>query len=97
MMESLFGYASTERNNHNKKDSSSQSPPRFIQIIDAKKAQNLAILLKALNVTTEEVCDAIQEGSVCVPLIFALLFLFLFLFYVFIPLGRIYSDSYEFG
>lgn len=73
MMESLFGYASTERNNHNKKDSSSQSPPRFIQIIDAKKAQNLAILLKALNVTTEEVCDAIQEGSVCVPFPFPFL------------------------
>lgn len=67
-MESLFGYAPTERNNNdNKNESSSQSPPRFIQIIDAKKAQNLAILLKALNVTTEEVCDAVKEGSVCLP------------------------------
>lgn len=63
-MESLFGYAPTEKGHHEKKDSSSaQSPPRFIQIIDPKKSQNLAILLKALNVTTEEVVDAINEGS----------------------------------
>ena len=38
-------------------------PPQYIQIIDAKKSQNLAILLKALNVTTEEVCDALKEGE----------------------------------
>ncbi|GJX16468.1 formin-like protein 5 [Tanacetum coccineum] len=40
-----------------------QSQPKFIQIIEPKKAQNLAILLKALNVTTEEVSDAIMEGN----------------------------------
>ncbi|KVH99105.1 Actin-binding FH2 [Cynara cardunculus var. scolymus] len=35
----------------------------FIQIIDPKKAQNLSILLKALNVTTEEVSAALKEGN----------------------------------
>ncbi|KAL3615249.1 hypothetical protein CASFOL_040910 [Castilleja foliolosa] len=65
MMESLFGYASADKNkNDHKKDASSfDSPPQFIQIIDPKKSQNLAILLKALNVTTEEVCDALNEGN----------------------------------
>ncbi|ESQ56009.1 hypothetical protein EUTSA_v10024386mg [Eutrema salsugineum] len=61
-MESLFGY-----NDGNKKgqrgDSSRDSPVQYIQIIDPRKAQNLSILLRALNVTTEEVVDAIKEGN----------------------------------
>ncbi|KAL2472902.1 formin-like protein 5 [Forsythia ovata] len=65
MIESLFGYAPAEKNkNMFKKESSSQDPStQYIQIIDSKKSQNLSILLKALNVTTEEVCDALQEGN----------------------------------
>lgn len=65
MIETLFGYAPPERNRSEaKKESSSQDPStQYIQIIDSKKAQNLSILLRALNVTTEEVCDALQEGK----------------------------------
>ncbi|KAK2984780.1 hypothetical protein RJ640_004605 [Escallonia rubra] len=65
MIETLFGYNSAEKNkNEAKKESSSRNPAtQLIQIIDPKKAQNLSILLKALNVTTEEVCDALQEGN----------------------------------
>ncbi|KAL7102382.1 hypothetical protein ACP275_08G116900 [Erythranthe tilingii] len=65
MMATLFGYVPTDKNkNENKKDSPSfETPSHFIQIIDPKKSQNLAILLKALNVTTEEVCDALTEGN----------------------------------
>ncbi|KAK3021986.1 hypothetical protein RJ639_045681 [Escallonia herrerae] len=65
MIETLFGYNSAEKNkNEARKESSSQNPPtQLIQIIDPKKAQNLSILLRALNVTTEEVCDALQEGN----------------------------------
>lgn len=64
MMESLFGYTTAEKSkNERRKDSSFDSPQHYIQIIDAKKSQNLAILLKALNVTTEEVCDALKEGN----------------------------------
>ncbi|KAL1345761.1 formin-like protein 3 [Arachis hypogaea] len=58
-IESLFGC-----NNPNRKESPSQEPSlQLIQIIDPKKAQNLSILLRALNVTTEEVVDALREGS----------------------------------
>ena len=64
-IETLFGYAPPEKNKkESKKESSSQDPStQYIQIIDSKKAQNLSILLRALNVTTEEVCDALQEGN----------------------------------
>ncbi|KAI3526717.1 hypothetical protein L1887_05979 [Cichorium endivia] len=65
MIENLFGYnASNEKNKGSTRKSSSQDPSsNFVQIIDAKKAQNLSILLKALNVTTNEVCDALKEGN----------------------------------
>lgn len=64
MIENLFGYAPANNKNGAKKESSSQDAvPQYIQLIDPKKAQNLAILLKALNVTTEEVCDALEEGN----------------------------------
>ncbi|GAA0174987.1 hypothetical protein LIER_28255 [Lithospermum erythrorhizon] len=33
------------------------------QALDPKKSQNIAILLKALNVTTKEVCEALLEGN----------------------------------
>lgn len=68
MMEALFGYAAADQKKQKNKDSSSsESTPQFIQIIDPKKAQNLAILLKALNVSSEEVCDALNEGNELPP------------------------------
>ncbi|GAA0159186.1 hypothetical protein LIER_16023 [Lithospermum erythrorhizon] len=69
MIENLFGYATAENNQNEKKKQSSNKDQasEFIQIIDPKKAQNLAILLKALHVTTEEVCDALQEGNELPP------------------------------
>lgn len=74
MMETLFGYStpSMEKKGGQKKDPSFRdAPPQFVQIIEAKKAQNLSILLKALNVTLEEVRDALLEGSgFSVPLFF---------------------------
>ncbi|OMP04516.1 Actin-binding FH2/DRF autoregulatory [Corchorus olitorius] len=64
MIETLFGYSATEKNkNDKKKESSADQTPQFIQLLDPKKSQNLAILLRALNVTTEEVCDALREGN----------------------------------
>ncbi|CAL1393063.1 unnamed protein product [Linum trigynum] len=33
------------------------------RVLDPKRAQNIAILLRALNVTIEEVCEALLEGS----------------------------------
>ncbi|KAK4778541.1 hypothetical protein SAY86_006069 [Trapa natans] len=63
-IETLFGYALPDRGmKENKKDSTLQnSAIPFVQIIDSKKAQNLLILLRALNMTIEEVRDALLEG-----------------------------------
>ncbi|KAE8702919.1 Formin-like protein 1 [Hibiscus syriacus] len=33
------------------------------RVLDPKKSQNIAILLRALNVTIEEVCEALMEGN----------------------------------
>lgn len=67
-MESLFGYTAAETNKGDrKKDSVSDPSLQYIQIIDAKKAQNLSILLRALNVTTAEVLDALEEGTRPLP------------------------------
>ncbi|KAI4322574.1 hypothetical protein L6164_022252 [Bauhinia variegata] len=63
MIESLFG-ATNLNKNERKKDSSSLEPSvQYIQIINPRKAQNLSILLRALNVTTEEMVDALKEGN----------------------------------
>lgn len=64
-MESLFGYIPVDqgKDDRRKASSSFDQTPQYIQIIDAKKSQNLAILLRALNVTTEEVYDALHEGK----------------------------------
>ncbi|XP_058779932.1 formin-like protein 5 isoform X2 [Vicia villosa] len=66
MMETLFGYStpSMEKKGGQKKEPSFRdAAPQFTQIIESKKAQNLSILLKALNVTLEEVRDALLEGN----------------------------------
>ncbi|PHU13162.1 Formin-like protein 5 [Capsicum chinense] len=60
-IETLFGFSGVEKKKNGPKKDPSQDA--YIQIIDQKKAQNLSILLKALNVTTEEVCDALKEGN----------------------------------
>ncbi|KAH0873392.1 hypothetical protein HID58_070754 [Brassica napus] len=63
-MESLFGYNDGNKNKSGQRgESSRDSPVQYIQIIDPRKAQNLSILLRALNVTTEEVVEAIKEGN----------------------------------
>lgn len=65
MMEDLFGYGSSSQNKNESGNTASnlQAQPKLIQIIEPKKAQNLAILLKALNITKDEVSDAILEGD----------------------------------
>lgn len=39
------------------------SPIKENRVLDPKKSQNIAILLRALNVTKEEVCEALLEGE----------------------------------
>ncbi|XP_020971567.1 formin-like protein 5 [Arachis ipaensis] len=68
MMESLFGYnAAQEKSKPGMKKESREQTPQYIQIIEPKKAKNLSILLKALNVTLEEVRDALLEGNEIPP------------------------------
>ncbi|KAK8913684.1 Formin-like protein 1 [Platanthera zijinensis] len=64
MIESLFVC--------NAKNSASREPNKYQilplpkqenTVLDPKKSQNIAILLRALNVTTEEVCEALLEGD----------------------------------
>ncbi|KAK7312745.1 hypothetical protein VNO77_36839 [Canavalia gladiata] len=63
MMETLFGFTNQNRNERRKDSSSMDNSVHYIQIIEPKKAQNLSILLRALNVTTAEVVDALNEGN----------------------------------
>ncbi|XP_039032451.1 formin-like protein 5 isoform X2 [Hibiscus syriacus] len=66
LIQTLFGYSGADKKKNNgKKDPSGKKEhaPQFVQLIDPKKAQNLAILLRALNVSTVDVCDALREGK----------------------------------
>jgi hypothetical protein len=63
LMENLFGYNSTDKSSDTKKDLSSKDATQLIRILDPKKAQNLAISLRALGVSPQEVCSAVKEGS----------------------------------
>ncbi|KAG9158791.1 hypothetical protein Leryth_013695 [Lithospermum erythrorhizon] len=63
-MESLFGFNSA---NSAAKETTKKSvlPPveKENRVLDPKKSQNIAILLRALNVTRDEVSEALQEGN----------------------------------
>ena len=48
------------------------SPVQENRVLDPKKAQNIAILLRALNVTMEEVCEALMEGIIYLLICFFL-------------------------
>lgn len=67
MIETLFGYTADKSKPAHKRQPSAGDGSQYIRIIDAKKSQNLSILLKALNVTVEEVCDALVEGMTLAP------------------------------
>lgn len=62
MIESLFIV-----NTSNSKETTPRTvlppPNQEIGVLDPKKSQNIAIALRAINVTIEEVCDALLEGN----------------------------------
>lgn len=64
MIETLFVY-NTPTQVKSEATRHSVHPPlgQNQRILDPKKSQNIAILLRALNVTKEEVCDALMEGT----------------------------------
>ena len=39
------------------------APNQENRVLDPKKAQNIAISLRALNATVEEVCEALSDGN----------------------------------
>ncbi|XP_064976226.1 formin-like protein 3 isoform X1 [Musa acuminata AAA Group] len=66
MIETLFSYSSSGGKNNGK--GKKESPPgetstQYIQLLDPKKSQNLAISLKALGVKKQEVHDALMEAN----------------------------------
>ncbi|KAK3145383.1 hypothetical protein QOZ80_4AG0328490 [Eleusine coracana subsp. coracana] len=63
MIESLFGCHSTDKKNADgKKDLAAKDNTQYVRILEPKKAQNLAISLKALSVSAEDVRNAVMEG-----------------------------------
>lgn len=64
MIETLFGYRSDDkRNTDSWKGSILNEPAQYIQLLESKKSQNLAISLKALNIKVDDVADALMEGD----------------------------------
>ena len=70
MMETLFGCNSA---NSVPKEPTRRSvlPPVELEnrVLDPKKSQNIAILLRALNVTRDEVSEALWDGTSCFILV----------------------------
>ncbi|KAG8064240.1 hypothetical protein GUJ93_ZPchr0004g40043 [Zizania palustris] len=64
MIESLFGCNAIDKKGSSdaKKDVGAKDAVQFVRILDAKKAQNLAISLKALSVSAEQVRAAVLDG-----------------------------------
>ncbi|CAM0906179.1 unnamed protein product [Alopecurus aequalis] len=62
-IETLFGYNADKKSGDAKKDVTSKEATQLVRILDPKKAQNLAISLKALSVSAQEVCCAVKEGN----------------------------------
>lgn len=64
MIETLFVVNGSNSNSREPaKKSAFPTPNQENRVLDPKKSQNIAILLRALNVTVEEVCDALMEGN----------------------------------
>lgn len=65
MIETLF---TVNNSNLNSKDNGRKQvlsvPNQENRVLDPKKSQNIAILLRALNVTVDEVCEGLLEGKV---------------------------------
>lgn len=65
MIESLFGYNSADKSKNGGNQVLKKINPanQYIQLIEPKKSQNLAISLKAMGVKVEEVSEALMEGN----------------------------------
>uniref|UniRef100_A0A7N0UK80 Formin-like protein n=1 Tax=Kalanchoe fedtschenkoi TaxID=63787 RepID=A0A7N0UK80_KALFE len=64
MMEALFGYVATNRKSpqRNPNQASSAAAAAQLFILDSRKSQNIAIVLKSLAVSQQELIDGLAEG-----------------------------------
>ncbi|XP_038886617.1 formin-like protein 4, partial [Benincasa hispida] len=72
LMEALFGYVATNKKsppkqsgNHEQTKSSSPNNGGQVQIsiLDSRRSRNIAIILKSLNISRQELLDALMEGQ----------------------------------
>ncbi|CAK7332751.1 unnamed protein product [Dovyalis caffra] len=69
LMEALFGFVATNRKSPKTDNKSSSSnnvssiPPAQIVILDARKSQNMAIVLKSLAISRNELLDTLTDGQ----------------------------------
>jgi hypothetical protein len=69
LMENLFGYSDTNCKSHERSNvlstssKSNSAPPAQIFILEPRKSQNIAIVLRSLAVSRKEILDAIFEGQ----------------------------------
>ncbi|KAL2468578.1 Formin-like protein 11 [Forsythia ovata] len=61
MIESLFGYNLQNTMKNDEVKSKTPSPSKHV--LEPKRLQNITILSKALNVSTEQVCEALIQGD----------------------------------
>ncbi|XP_077230518.1 actin-binding FH2 (formin homology 2) family protein [Tasmannia lanceolata] len=61
MIESLFGYNLQSSMKNEEIKSKSPSPSKHV--LDTKRLQNITILSKALNATSEQICNALMQGD----------------------------------
>ncbi|KAE8672953.1 Formin-like protein 7 [Hibiscus syriacus] len=64
LMEALFGYVATNKKSPTSENNSkSASQPAQIMVLDARKSQNISIVLKSLALSRNELLDALNEGQ----------------------------------
>jgi hypothetical protein len=61
MIESLFGY-NLQTSMKSADEAKSKTPSPSKHVLEPKRLQNITILSKALNVTAEQVCEALLQG-----------------------------------
>ena len=72
-MESLFGCNSATSSAPKEPTRRSVLPPvQEDRVLDPKKSQNIAILLRALNVTRDEVSEALLDGELIYSIILSI-------------------------
>ncbi|KAK2966611.1 hypothetical protein RJ640_025296 [Escallonia rubra] len=63
MIETLFVVKTPNSSKDSTRGAVLPSPMQENRVLDPKKSQNIAILLRAINVTIEEICEALLEGN----------------------------------